>query len=37
MIRRDEPEADAREFYLEVARTVVEICLRGLAANGGAR
>ena len=37
VIRLDEPEADAREYYLKVARTVVEICLRGLAANGGAR
>ena len=37
VIRLDGPESDAREFYLEVARTVVEICLRGLAANGGAR
>jgi TetR/AcrR family fatty acid metabolism transcriptional regulator len=37
VIRLDEPEADAREYYLKVARTVVEICLRGLAANGGTR
>jgi AcrR family transcriptional regulator len=37
VIRLDEAEADAREYYLKVARTVVEICLRGLAANGSAR
>jgi AcrR family transcriptional regulator len=34
---RLEGESDAREYYLKVARTVVEICLRGLAANGGER
>ena len=37
VIRLDEVEADAREYYLKVARTVVEICLRGLAANGSSR
>jgi TetR/AcrR family fatty acid metabolism transcriptional regulator len=34
---RLETESDAREYYLKVARTVVEICLRGLAARGGER
>ncbi len=37
VIKLDGAESDAREFYLEVARTVVEICLRGLEATGGPR
>jgi AcrR family transcriptional regulator len=37
VIRLEEPEADARRYLLKVARTVVEICLRGLAAGEGAR
>jgi AcrR family transcriptional regulator len=37
VIRLDETGADAREYYGKVARTVVEICLHGLAAGGGAR
>jgi AcrR family transcriptional regulator len=37
VIRLDETGSDAREYYLKVARTVVEICLRGLAAGGAAR
>jgi AcrR family transcriptional regulator len=37
LIRIDESGEPATEYYLKVARTVVEICLRGLAARGGER